>query len=244
MASACPHCESALPPDFGLVLCTHCGASIMLDEHGEVSTGNEVEANLIHQDIAEEIFASEQNQEMSDLQSQGQDSIDPQAALFEYDSDLDSSPEAEQLSGPLYGNELVDSNQNETEDEFYDFSEPTQQVAGIRLEDEGPLEDLSDLAEFGNSAHSQANEGSLLYSVIIGGIDSADQRSFLRAELQDNRFMWNVDELIRSIRGGQLQLDDISAVKASLLIQRLMRSQLEIHWSQHLIQSTSSQGEA
>ena len=95
--------------------------------------------------------------------------------------------------------------------------------------------DFSDISAFGNSDFSGAPDGILKFNIYIKGIDNSEVLDFIRESLLDERFMWNVDELLGNIQNGELELRDISPVKASIVVNRLKALPLEIRWEQYAI---------
>lgn len=101
--------------------------------------------------------------------------------------------------------------------------------------DQDQPEDFSDLSEFGNSTLSQARDGVLTFDVKISGIDSSDLRIQLREALDDKRFLWSVDNVIRSIKAGCLEVSGLNPVKTVILINRIKNLPLHIQWRQNAI---------
>lgn len=99
----------------------------------------------------------------------------------------------------------------------------------------GPADDPLGLNEFANSEISQAKDGLLLFRIFISGIDSKEMRQSLREAIGDRRFAWNPDELVARVSKGSLVIDQLSPVKASVLINRMKRLPLKIRWEQYAI---------
>lgn len=95
--------------------------------------------------------------------------------------------------------------------------------------------DLSDLSQFANSSESGAFTGSLRYSVLISGIDSADVRRDLRDLISDKKFLWDCDAILKSIRSGTVKIENLAPVKAVLLIQGLRELPVRVKWEQHVV---------
>ena len=93
-------------------------------------------------------------------------------------------------------------------------------------------EGLDAVRNFGNSDLSQGQDGAVYFDVVISGVDSKKIRDELRDCLTDRRFLWDVDELIKSIRKGELKLQGLSAVKASVILARLKELPVELKWAQ------------
>ena len=96
---------------------------------------------------------------------------------------------------------------------------------------------LSDIAEYGNSPISQARDGTLRFHVHLTNIDTADVRKAVREILADSRFLFDVDQIINSIRNGEVKISDVTPVKAAILIQRLRPLAVGISWEQYAIHS-------
>jgi hypothetical protein len=98
--------------------------------------------------------------------------------------------------------------------------------------------DLSDIAQFGNSETSSAREGSLRYNLFIAGIDTADVREAFREAITDRKMVWDTEQILRSIKNGEVQLRDISPVKAFILVSRLRELPVRVRWEQYAIAQT------
>lgn len=92
--------------------------------------------------------------------------------------------------------------------------------------------DFSEVAEFGNAEVTQA---AFSYSVRIEGIDSAEVRKSLEEALNDSKFNWNPSELMSQIKDGALTIRSVSAVKASILVQRIKYLPVKISWRQDVL---------
>lgn len=97
---------------------------------------------------------------------------------------------------------------------------------------------LSDIAEYGNSPVSQAREGLLRFHVCLTNIDTADVRKAVRDVLSEPRFLFNVEEILNSIRDGEVTISDVTPVKAAVLIQKLRALPVGISWEQYAIHAT------
>jgi hypothetical protein len=103
---------------------------------------------------------------------------------------------------------------------------------------EWPAQDaggLEEIANYGNSEVSQANDGLLMFDVIVEGIDNNEMRTAVREILDDKRFLWNADSLMSSVKNGHLRISKINSIKASLLVKRLKHLDVRIRWEQYAI---------
>ncbi len=91
------------------------------------------------------------------------------------------------------------------------------------------------ISEYANSEFSQGKNGAFVYNVSILDIDSKEIREFLREAINDKRFNWDAQAIISQIKNGELQLRNLSPVKASILINRIKRLPVKIRWKQYAI---------
>lgn len=96
-----------------------------------------------------------------------------------------------------------------------------------------PLPPISDMSSLANETGAQT--GSLRYTILIAGIDTAEIRSEFRDLISDRRFLWDVEGILRSITSGKVRVRDVTAVKAILLIHRLRSLPVHVQWEQHVV---------
>jgi hypothetical protein len=109
---------------------------------------------------------------------------------------------------------------------------------GFDTEEQNPAfegENFSDVVKFGNDEVSQAAQGPLLFRLRILGIDTSETRKSLRQCLDDERFLWDTEQLMRSIDRGVLLIDRVNPVKATVLVERLKDLSVEVEWEQYAI---------
>jgi hypothetical protein len=111
---------------------------------------------------------------------------------------------------------------------------PVQEAPRTRASEEASV-DMRKLADFGNSDSSQGREGYLRFDLFISGIDTVDVRNEIREILSDARFLWDADQLIQSMRNGEIRLKELTAVKSAILVSRLRSLAVEIRWEQYAI---------
>lgn len=95
--------------------------------------------------------------------------------------------------------------------------------------------DLSDLADFGNADLASGREGPLRYNLFISGIDTRDVREAFREALTDRKFVWDTEQILKSIRAGQVKIENASATKAYMLVIRLRNLPLHVRWEQYVV---------
>lgn len=131
---------------------------------------------------------------------------------------------AEPLSGSLFEELSAEISHNEP-----------LAAAPVEAVPENIPSDMAEVAEFGNSAASQAREGTLRFDIYISGIDTADIRTEVSEALDDARFVWDSEALMARLSNGELVLKDVSAVKSAIILQRLRSISVDIRWEQHAI---------
>ncbi len=239
----CPLCQTSLKDDFGLVDCPGCQAPLFIDMDGSVVSAagaSPTSAPSPEIGVAQDLDSAQELENFSlpaEEQSADQDEFLPDYGGFEEVHDTQDPPE---LQGDFRGVEMDPLNGVHTDvQQPPEVAEPLEPVAPPEPFAVAPpaaeADSLEDLTEFANSEASQGKEGLLRFHLTIEGIDSSDLRRDVAEALQDKKFMWDDEELLRSIRQGRLVLQDISAVKVVILIRRLREKPLKITWEQHAI---------
>lgn len=150
--------------------------------------------------------------------------------------------EASAESEPVVEEPPMPVNDNFSMDSFLGLGDPAPAEAAPT--DQSPLspDDPLGINEFANSELSQAKDGLLMYRVTVSGIDSKEIRESIREAIQDLRFAWDASQIMARISKGVLRLDQLAPVKASILVGRIKRLPVRIHWEQYAI--TQSEPEA
>lgn len=115
-------------------------------------------------------------------------------------------------------------------------SEPRTSPEGERAEmDFGPASDPLNLNAFANSEVSSGRDGPLLFRVILQGIDTKEIREIIREVLNDDRFRLDSAAIMARVAKGNLVIDGLSPVKASILVTRIKKLPVSIRWEQYAI---------
>lgn len=228
----CPVCQTENTADFGLVNCQSCGSPFFVDIDGSAS-------NSVAPEAPPAAPAATEAEPPPPMALESFDDVEPMApAVAEAPAQVEPPPVREPppvpetplaTEGPM---EFVAPMRDETPGEapaLFDnpLPEPPAEAA--------PIEDLRQIAEYGNSDVSLAREGAYRFTLYIGGIDTAEIRQEVRDNLADSRFLWDIDALLATIKEGELVIPDVSAVKAALAIQRLKLLPVDLKWEQHAI---------
>jgi uncharacterized Zn finger protein (UPF0148 family) len=117
------------------------------------------------------------------------------------------------------------------------FESATDMASQIETADASPLpaDDPLGLSAYANSEFSQAKDGPLSYNLRIEGLDSKELRDSLRQAISDSRFSWDADQIMAAIRNGDLRMENLTPIKASILVNRLKRLPLKIQWEQNVV---------
>ncbi len=96
-----------------------------------------------------------------------------------------------------------------------------------------PQTSLVNLSDYANSKKSSLKDGYLKYKLYIGGIDTNEIKAQVFEELADKKLLLDLSELNKKIVDGNLCIEPISAVKASILVNRLKSISVTIAWDQY-----------
>ncbi|NJL25828.1 MAG: hypothetical protein HC902_12070 [Calothrix sp. SM1_5_4] len=58
-------------------------------------------------------------------------------------------------------------------------------------------------------------------------------REAFREAITDRKFLWDIDQILRSIRNGEVVIANVTAPKAYILVTRLRPLPLEVKWEQY-----------
>lgn len=220
----CPDCGAVSNEDFGMIICKKCQSIFFVDVEGNIQKQTPSPEPLMMDDVTPPP-PPEFSENLIDPNLQ----YDPQAQEDEIVVD-ESASETVELGGPY-------SSQAQSEQGFLDqqniFETPdSSQSQGVNFQD---------VIDYAHSELSGAHEGNLLYDLIVEGIDLSEVRASVKDVLMDSRFMWEVDEILSQIKFGKLEIKNLNAVKASILVQRFKELPVQVTWSQSsLIQGGSN----
>lgn len=215
----CPKCQADLTEDFGLIECPQCQARLLIQLDGSVQSVTETP-----------------EPENCPAEAGGEANEDFESALM---SALESAAEPERAAEPDHT--MVIDSAVELDPTFV-IAPATAAEVDAFFDDEiqapalpPPEPALHDLSQLANTTESSGTSGSLRYSVTISGIDTADVRNQFRDLISDRKFLWDTDRIIKSIKSGRVRLDDVTAVKAVILIQQLRSLPVQVKWEQHVV---------
>ena len=89
-----------------------------------------------------------------------------------------------------------------------------------------------DISDYGNTETQIAH---LNYDLHVKGLDTAEIMGLLKEALEDSRFGWDVNELMRTVKSGEIKLMQLNPVKAYVLAKRLQFLDVEKIWKQNAV---------
>jgi len=220
----CPNCGNQLNDDFGLVECARCGAALFLEFDGTVQRRDGVAGRTPPPPSSSSPSEGEKiSFEASEFLGNPETDllINPDPSEAAMTGAPDEPLEFENVSGPHITNSE---------------SIPLHAAPPMVLPDPPVAgRGFGDLSEFANSNLSTGRDGAYLYDLYISGIDSSDVRNAVNEILRDQLFLWDAEQLLRTITNGEMKLTQVTSVKASVLVQRLGELAVRVRWVQHAL---------
>lgn len=236
----CPNCGAVVNEDFGLAECTKCKAQLIVHMDGRVEVQGEEPPPLAAEAELEpppEVFPPQSDEFENQFAAEAEPPAESDLNLElgeEAPLALDQALEEEPIEPPPPPSEEV-----VPEEVPFDGNEPVAHSEEPQVyRSPGAAADspnLSDLADFANSEESGGREGPLRYTLLIAGIDTADVREAFREALTDRKFMWDIEQILRGIRQGNVRIENVPPGKAYILVNRLRNLPLKIRWEQNAI---------
>lgn len=233
MALQCPQCSNPIEADFGVVTCSHCQSVLFIDMEGQIQLSEPPSVSPLMESQPEATsqpadFGFQEYQD-SWMQDQGLPSADEPPETVASGTETRFEPPFQQEEALIHQG-LPDGQE---------FQPPIDEIQAPSFE-ESPFEDavpaqdpndLSDISEYSNADQAY---GPLSYSVIIEEIDTKEIRQQLADALDDPKFQWDARELLKKIKLGRLQLENLNPVKASVLVHRLQSVPVKVSWTQNV----------
>lgn len=225
--SKCPLCHAQVKDDFGLIECPGCGAQLIVHMDGRLEYQG----------------AREAPQEVSQVvppEKTGEGFRMPEDDMYDASVSSEEPPQADQPEKEFLGSDSEPEQGALPPEPYPDFDgqEASSQGAVYNSSDSSASPDMSDVARFGNSDISGGREGPLRYNLFIEGVDTVDIREAFREAITDRKLMWDTDQILRSLRNGQVNIQNIAPTKAYILITRLRGLPVQVRWEQYAISQT------
>jgi hypothetical protein len=232
--ATCPRDGATIEVDYGMATCPVCGVMLFIDMDGVAQLGADAEAPALPNN-EEELEFSEVTQVRDEFEEPPAEaefqelSMEPVPFESPILSDENVVPKPADL--PM---EAVPLNLDEyaTGGSFAGNPSSPQIPVGSPVGNAG---DPLGIQDYANSEISSAKDGPTLIRLLISGIDTKEIRESLREAITDSRFGWDVDAIMNSIAKGELRIENVSPVKASIAVNRIKRLPVRIRWEQYAV---------
>lgn len=252
----CPSCQTEVTEDFGLITCSGCGASLFVDMEGGVisqADSEQVQHANYNEEFQEEHLEDQLSTDPSTDEEQFMEEVGTMMEIEPEPGGLIEEPHEEEVfasPAPQFGtDEAVEESivgemnfgaeeapEEPMEAPLEEWDEAAEEAEAPPVYQVAPTSsDMSDVVDFANSDVSQARDGVLRYNLRVTGIDTTDLRISVKEALTDKRFIWDIEAMIRGIQDGELLLEQISAVKAFIVVSRLAHLPIKISWTQQAL---------
>ncbi len=235
MTRSCPKCSAKIDHDFGIVSCHSCGAILSIDFDGNVTLSDPDDFPSSEAAPAEQPAPPAEHGFLQD-------------AVLIQSSAAEETPVAPITWDPISETAPAEAAESQSADsdsapEFEDnwINEPEAPTAGPPPAPTGPM-DFSDVVDYANSV--ELDNSPLVYAFRIEGIDHKDIRKKVVDVLSDIRLNLHVKDLIPTIKGGILELSDLSPIRASIIASRLREEAVTFRWRQNVFQSEAPSAES
>lgn len=222
----CPNCGNEIDADFGMVACGHCHAVVFVDINGEAHLNSPeplVETPQMSQSM--EPYLSEEPIQTFNT------SVEPfEAPITNFEhapQGFQSGHEAEGQSFESTSEPAVEPDAGFAEELNSGYAEEPAAASAV----EPPI--LPDM-NFDQYANSPQDLPALTYSVRISGLEHPQKLKDALEILRDPKLQIE-EALIQNLKSaGHLDLERISAVKASYLVKMLLLKKVPVSWRQNV----------
>ncbi len=90
-----------------------------------------------------------------------------------------------------------------------------------------------EISDFGNS---EVQISGLNYDLEIAGLDSKVELLAFKEAISDSRFGWDVGDVMKQVKNGQLILARLNSVQAFIISKRIHFLNLEVKWKQNVLE--------
>lgn len=101
---------------------------------------------------------------------------------------------------------------------------------------ENQFQDFSSIAsEIESFGNQQTAVAGISYDLEVTGLDTKESQELLREAIDDSRFGWHPDDLVREIRRGSCTFKNLTPVQAFVLARRIQFIDVEMKWKQNVL---------
>jgi hypothetical protein len=137
--------------------------------------------------------------------------------------------------------EVDNSIENSIEPQFNSNFEaiPTDLEPALETPDQAKtLQDssFSDVAkEISSYGNSEVQLAGMNYDLKVIGIDTQETSMLFKEAIEDSKFGWDANEVMKGLKNGQIEFKRLSPVKAYILAKRIQFLDIEKHWKQNVL---------
>lgn len=244
MANSCPKCTTNVEHDFGVFVCTKCGAVLFVDFDGNVQLSSPEDAAQVSETADQPISIPELEPLSFETEPESFQLSELEEAAPESEILAEADPSIEPVAEPIADPAAESASENAQNMAWFDQgvddalnAEPQAPAAAQSTVTEVNFQDVADYAN-----QMELDNSPLVYTLWIEGIDRKEVRLKVIEVLKDVKFNLHLKELIPTIRGGVLEIRDLNPVKTSLIATRLREESVTFRWKQNVFQSEAASG--
>jgi hypothetical protein len=143
--------------------------------------------------------------------------------------DLNASSAYEGSLEPLVDSVDMLDFDNKLENQFASLETPAQANA---RQDSSFSDVANEISAYGNTEVQLAG---MNYDLKVVGIDTQETAMLFKEAIEDLKFGWDANEVIKGLKNGQIEFKRLSPVKAYILAKRLQFLDIEKHWKQNVL---------
>lgn len=244
MSNSCPKCTTNIEHDFGVFVCTKCGAVLFVDFDGNVQLSSPEDAAQVSETADQPISIPELEPLSFEAEPESFQLSETEGAVPESEILAEAYPSTEPVAEPLA--DLAAESASENAQNMAWFDQGVDDALNVEPQAPAPAQstvtevNFQDVADYANQM--ELDNSPLVYTLWIEGIDRKEVRLKVIEVLKDVKFNLHLKELIPTIRGGILEIRDLNPVKTSLIATRLREESVTFRWKQNVFQSEAASG--
>lgn len=215
----CPNCHnevSVTEKDFGALFnCPKCQSAYFINFEGQPEYSEAVPEEIVSLPVESSVDLPSEPADMN----QGMQSFEP-ISTFE-DNNFDAANSFTALETGAESFSIPAANEPALTSAVPDFNSSS--FSNVAAE----------ISDFGNS---ETQIASLNYDLKVSGLDSKEDILAFKELIEDTRFAWDVPELMKQIKNGEIYLQKLNPVQAYILAKRLHFLDVEMKWKQNVLQ--------
>lgn len=154
---------------------------------------------------------------------------------------MDELPQTNEVAADINPMQpLTDFNQNEfavNASPFENLQQDSLKSAPVQAPQMTPLSaKFSDIAkEISAYGNSETQIAHLNYDLRVSGLDTAELINEFKDVINDSRFGWDMNEVMKTMKAGEIRFQQLNPVKAYILAKRLQFLNVEKTWKQNAV---------